>query len=167
MAGLFPGVKRLEVDLALFAWGVLNGTGSNTDYTNAPPITAGGISVPATRVFGEILPLDSRGVPRKVFSTYFEGDSVRYLDAFPEFVPMLAARAAKAGQPGSPPILHVDFVRGVTASTMGNSLSRLAGKDNLLARRGKGAHVETRGGQVTPVVEMGNSSANAVSGGLY
>jgi len=132
--------------MALFSWGALHGTGSNTNYTIAEPITVGGMKVPATEVFGEIIPVDSRGLPRKAFSTYFEEKAVKYLSYLPELGPKLAARAAKAGHAGAPPLALIDFIKGVTPSTSGGAASRQHLKATLLEKRGRVVNSEAGGG---------------------
>lgn len=167
ISNLFSGVDRLTLDLALFGWAALHGTGADTNYAEAEPIEAGGVSHPATAVFGGIIPVDSRGYPRKAFSTYFEVNAVRYLEVLPELSTMLTSRAAKSGFPGAPPLMLIDFVKGVTASTIGDAGIRVSMKDNLLARRGKGTKVSSASGvsTPTPVVELGGHSNGG--GGLY
>lgn len=167
VANLFPGVERLTVDLAVFAWGALHGTGSKTNYTEADPIEVGGVKVPATEVFGGIIPVDARGLPRKAFSTYFEEKAVKYLAVLPELGPKLSARAAKSGNAGAPPITLIDFVKGVSASTSGGSASRQHAKDTFLRRRGVGAGVEAG----APAVDLGgpapSGGGSTSTGGLF
>jgi len=161
VANLFAGVDRLELELALFSWGALHGTGSKTDYSKAEPIVAGGVTVKATQVFGGVFPIDDRGLARRAFSTMFELKAERYLAALPELGRMLAARAARAGRPGASPLVLLDFVKGVTASTLGDSGTRQAMKDELLRRR-----VNSSGPSVsTPVVDLGGGTSDHHHGG--
>jgi len=136
VVALFPLGPGVATELPLFAWAAMNGVGSRTDYSTAPDIVVGGRKVRATRVFGEIIPSDDRGIPRKVFSTLFESKAVRYTNALgPEFANGLAARAAKSGHPGANPVDVIDFCRGVDASTAGSAGVRVSVKNGLLAIR--------------------------------
>jgi len=157
---LFPSVSQAEFELALFTWGCTQGTGGATDYANAEPLVIGDVSVPATRFAGEIVPVDSRGLLRKYFSTMFESKALIYMDAVPNLRDALAARAAKAGDPGGDPYNHIDFVKGVSAASKGSAAVRVVGKDRLLGRRSGGTP-----GQAQPEVSFADS--NGVSGGLY
>jgi len=136
------------VEMALFLWGALNGTGADTDYAHSPAIKAGGIAVPATAVFGGVLPVSEQGVPRKVFSSYFEEMAPVLVESLPAgFADKLAARAAKAGVHRGSTMSLIDFVKGVTYATAANGSTRQGAKDALLRRRGK----DVGKGAATPV----------------
>jgi len=162
IANLFPGVDRYVIDLSLFSWGALNGTGSGTDYGNSPDIEAGGIKIPATKVFGGIIPVDGRGMPRRIFSAYFEKNVKAYLEVLPELAPMLTARAAKMGNPGAAPLQLLDFVKGVTPGTAGGAAERQHGKDALIRKRqvARGAVVGS-----APTVDLGGPATTGGGGG--
>jgi len=164
IANLFSGVDRTEIDMALFAWGALNGTGSETNYAQALPIEAGGKKVEATRVFGTILPVNAQGIPRKVFSTYFEKKAAVYLEVLPEIGDMLRNRAARAGIANAAPLLLIDFVKGVSAATAGDGMERQSVKDTLLSRRGKRI-TDSGSVQTVPKVDLGAERSGR--GGLY
>jgi len=141
---LFPSAQPLDFDMALFAWGCLQGTGASTDYSGAAPLVVAGRSVAAVKFAGEIIPIDSRGLLRKFFSTTFEKKAQEYLNAIPRVRDIMAARAAKAGDPGGDCFHHIDFVKGVDYATKGAGAARIRAKDALLSRRSGGAPIPNR-----------------------
>jgi hypothetical protein len=111
------------------------------------------MEVPASVVFGEIIPVDDRGLPRQFAATILEAKARTFLDKMPWLTPMLDSRAAKAGLPGGDPFLVLDFVKGVTSATQGGANQRSSAKDNLLARRGAGPVAD--GAAQEPKVHVG------------
>jgi len=161
IVALFGTGEGLATRLPMFAWGALNAVGSRTDYSTAPDIEIGGRRVRATKVFGEIMPVDNRGIPRKVYSTLFEQKAAEYVKALgPDFAAALAPRAAKSGHVGANPVDLIDFCRGVTPGTSGSAGVRVSVKDNLIGRRGNGQPVGE-----APVSMPQPTSAS--SGGLF
>jgi len=167
IANLFTGVDRGEVEVGLCIWGMLNGTGGLDDYAGKPSIEIGGKEVPATVVFGEILPVGRAGKPRQFFSTMFEHSVPRLLDALPELHDMMASRVAKAGLERGQTLAMIDFVKGVTSSTAGLGRTRQGAKDVLIYRRA------ARGGQPAvhvpepTVVDLGAVSSASGSHNLF
>lgn len=132
---LFPGVDGVQVEIALAMWAALHDVGGTQDFSSKDPIVAGSISVPATRVFGGVVPVDNRGLPRKFCSTRFEGVVGALLNADPTFRQKLTPKAIRAGlQPGDE-LKVVSYVRGVTPATVSGGGDRQMAKDMLLNRR--------------------------------
>jgi len=146
----------------LFGWGCLQGTGCTADYSQAEPLTVGGRSVPAVRFAGGIVPVDSRGLLRKFFSTHYEEKAQSYFNSIPTLREKMAARVAKAGDAGGDPFNHIDFIRGVSSSTKGSVAVRVRAKETLLAKR---AGAQTSGRVVQPEVTFGDS--NGATNGLF
>lgn len=132
---LFHNVDEYRIDLALCIWGILNGVGGLDDYVNKPPVVVASVSVPAYKIFGEIVPVGSAGIPRKLFSTVFEQYVVDILKSDVKLCNLLQPRMAKAGLKPGMELQLVDFVRGTTANTVGMASERNRAKTNLLRQK--------------------------------
>lgn len=153
---LFTGVDSSEVDIALCYWSMVNGVGGEDDFSTKPPIVAGGISVPATQVFGDIVPVGIEGTARKFASTMFESYVPAVLKAYPELQTALSHRTAKAGLSHGQGGQVIDFVKGVTSATVGLSGDRNAAKQRLIAmKKAGGLSPGTTAPKVPEVVDEG------------
>lgn len=132
---LFPGEQAGSIELALACWAALQDVGGSQDFASKDPVIVGQTSVPATKIFGEIIPVDNRGLPRKFCSTRFEASMPAVLDAMPALRSKLTPKAIKAGLSAGDELKVISFVRGVTPSTVSGGGDRQAAKDMLLHRR--------------------------------
>jgi len=169
IVNLFPGANRAVVELRLFTWGALNGTGADTDYAGMPDIEVDGMRVQATSIFGDIIPVSSAGIPRKFFSTYFEKMAPLLVAASPELVDKLAARCARACVRRGDVLSVLDFVKGVTSATAGSGSERQRAKDLLILRRSKGRTDDfARVAPMTEAAVLGSGTTETGGrGGLY
>jgi len=134
------GKSEVEVQLAVAGWACVHDVGSVQSFADKPPIVLGTKSVPADAVFGDIIPVTSAGEPRQFCATMFEKDIGVVLQVFPQINTMLAARCAEAGLPASNPRAVISFLKGVTTSTAGANVGRVAAKKTLIAKNvGKSA----------------------------
>lgn len=150
IANLFSGEPRVDVELSLAIWGSVNGVGGEDDFGTKPAIVVGSTTVAATDVFGKIVPTGVQGRARQFMSAYFEKDMPAVLDAFPELHDMLAPRVAKAGLNKGQTLQVIDFVKGVTSSTVGLSGDRAAAKARLVSL--KSTSGRSPGGAPPPAV---------------
>lgn len=122
---LFPGVDQVEVEMTLAKWCILHDVGGEQGHAEKPPIEAGGISVPANRVFGEVIPSDRRGLPRQFAATMFEKMVPVILDACPEIRAALTPRAIERGSRAGDEVFVVSFVKGgVPGSTASHARAK-------------------------------------------
>jgi len=132
---LFPGCSGAEVELALFVWGMLNGTGGTDDYAGKPDIEVGQISVPATAVCGGIIPVGVDGKVRQFFAAAFERQAPALLKKMPHLHTLMAPRVAKAGLVTGQTLMAIDFVKGATPETVGSGTLRASVKKAFIQQR--------------------------------
>jgi hypothetical protein len=131
-------MPEMDVQIALGGWSALHDVGAVQNFADKPPIVCGSVSMPATKVYGDIIEVSEDGKPRRFCATMFEKDIDVLLKIFPQLSPMLAARCAKAGLPASNPKAVISFLKGVTPATVGTNVARVQAKDLLLMRNAKG-----------------------------
>lgn len=135
IASLFGESSPADVELALCIWAVINDVGGTDDFAKKPPVVVDNVHVPATEIFGGIIPVGAEGLPRRFCSTRFEKYVGQIVDGSPKIQAVLNARCAKAGLPAGNFMAVISFVKGVTAETQGDASTRTIAKDAFLARR--------------------------------
>lgn len=133
------GESEMKVAIAVAGWSAVHDVGNVQDFAAKPPIVCGSKVVPATAVFGDIIPVSMLGEPRQWCATMFEADVDKVLMVMPQVKTILAARCAEAGLPSSDPKAVITWVKGVTTNTAGNGVARVQAKHNLLARNANSA----------------------------
>jgi len=128
------GEDEIKVSLAVAGWAAIHDVGNVQDFSTKPPIVCGNKSVAATQVFGGIIPVSALGEPRQWCATMFEEHIDTVLKVFPQVKTILASRCAEAGLPASNPKAVITYLKGVTAATVGDSVTRANAKHNLLGR---------------------------------
>jgi len=130
---LFDGEKEINVKFALAGWSAIHDVGAVQDFSGKPPVVCGARVVPATEIYGGVIPVTAEGLPRQFCATMFEEHIDTILQVFPQLHSILAARCASAGLPTSDPKAVISFVKGVTPATMGGNIKRMSAKTRLLS----------------------------------
>lgn len=146
---LFPGADGNMVEMVLAKWVCLHDVGGVQDFTGKPPIVVGTHSVAATKIFGEIIPTDNRGLARQFCATRFEKVVDAILVACPDVRAGLTPKALECGLKRGDEGLVVSFKRGGLPGTADSRGLRSAARRRAL-RGSYGATYEPTVEEVRP-----------------
>jgi hypothetical protein len=134
---LFPGVESVALELALAAWCIVNDVGGTQNFDTKPPIECGGYAIPATSVFGAIVPTGVEGKARQFAATKLEDAALLVLKHSPEVRVGLGPRLAEAGLSVGQEAAVVSFLKGGRIGAQRAGTARIQAKHASLSRNGR------------------------------